>query len=550
MVRETTPLHPVVSSETSWTAMRLIRFAAMRVAIGWLGLLTTWALVQPATGAAHAEQVERYYRMELGGQPAGWVVETTTVSEGLWVTETHTRMELRRAGTATSMEMFSRFEETAEHQPVSGMTRQALGSAPLVTTFRFDDETVQVQEPGGATRRHDLGKRTWMTPVETSEHVIRQIRRAYDEPGSTDFAFEVRRLELLVGVEPVTGRYVLQDPDDPIEIDGRRRETGRWAMSESYAPLLTTLAWIDRDGVLLRSEADMMGMKMVMSLTDDDPRDDLASDEERSAQLPELLVQTFVRPDRPIEASRDLRRGVFRLQVQDLDVASLRQVVPTAGVQHVRPDGTRDALLVEVDLDRQIGESVLEDREIFLRPTRYLDFEHDAVQRLIESWRRSTRPVEPPGDAAGRSEALRRFVGRHLSDKNLGTVLGSASDTATNGSGDCTEHAVLLAALLRAEGIPSRVAVGLVYAEEFAGENDLFAYHMWTQAWLGVEGGSSWVDLDATLPDATPFDATHILFATSPLAEEGVPLLGTGVEAIFGRLSIEVVSPGPANPRS
>ena len=35
-----------------------------------------------------------------------------------------------------------------------------------------------------------------------------------------------------------------------------------------------------------------------------------------------------------------------------------------------------------------------------------------------------------------------------------------------NFSGDCTEHAVLAAAMCRAVEVPSRVAIGLVYVEK------------------------------------------------------------------------------------
>ena len=47
---------------------------------------------------------------------------------------------------------------------------------------------------------------------------------------------------------------------------------------------------------------------------------------------------------------------------------------------------------------------------------------------------------------------LRELVSRHIQDKHLGTAYASASETARTASGDCTEHAVLLAAVLRARG--------------------------------------------------------------------------------------------------
>lgn len=511
--------------------------------------------------SVRTEATERFYRMELGGRPAGWLVERTLERDGVMVTESETRMELSRAGTATAVEMFSRFEESVDHRPLSGLIRQTLGSAPLETSFRFVDDEVLVAEPGGGTRRREMGPKTWMTPVEATEHIARQVQRAYAQARENEtrtdaegFAFEVRRLELLTGLEPITGRFVLQDADDPIEIDGETRPAGRWVMSESYAPLLTTRSWIDREGILLRTESDLMGTSMVMTLTARDPRVAAAKPPGHAEmpELPELLLQTFVRPDRPIESPRRVRQGVYRLRLETPGGTDLADVVPTLGVQTARTQRTASSdagLVVTVDLTKSDEPETDEPDDVDLQPylqaSRYLDFESDEVQTLAGTWRQSwnrasTESPEPSGDAA-RAESLRRLVADHLGDKNLGTVLGSASEAAAGGAGDCTEHAVLLAALLRTQKIPSRIAVGLVYAESFAGERDLFAYHMWTQALLEEGDHRRWVDLDATLPQDTPFDATHILFATSPLAEEGVPLLGTGVEAIFGRLEIEVL---------
>ncbi|MFZ0890501.1 MAG: transglutaminase domain-containing protein, partial [Candidatus Binataceae bacterium] len=70
--------------------------------------------------------------------------------------------------------------------------------------------------------------------------------------------------------------------------------------------------------------------------------------------------------------------------------------------------------------------------------------------------------------------------------------------------GDCKEHSMLLAALLRAAGIPSRLAVGFTYSDgQFMG-------HMWTEAYL-----NDWTALDATLLGGNVVDATHIKLAAS-----------------------------------
>jgi transglutaminase-like putative cysteine protease len=134
-----------------------------------------------------------------------------------------------------------------------------------------------------------------------------------------------------------------------------------------------------------------------------------------------------------------------------------------------------------------------------------------------------------------RAQALRRFVHEHITAKNLDTAFATASETARMKRGDCSEHAVLLCALLRAAEIPARTASGLVYADAFAGERDLFGWHMWTQALIG----GKWVDLDATLP--VRYDAAHVLVGTSSLAEGMGDADLSHLLILLGNLEIEVL---------
>ena len=115
------------------------------------------------------------------------------------------------------------------------------------------------------------------------------------------------------------------------------------------------------------------------------------------------------------------------------------------------------------------------------------------------------------------------------------TAFAAASETARTKEGDCSEHGVLLCALLRADGIPARVATGLVYADAFAGAQGIFGWHMWTQALID----GKWVDFDATLP--VRYNATHVLTSTSSLADGlGAADMGSVIQLI-GNLEIEVV---------
>src|SRR5690606_3748667 len=170
-----------------------------------------------------------------------------------------------------------------------------------------------------------------------------------------------------------------------------------------------------------------------------------------------------------------------------------------------------------------------------LAPSQTLDTGDEILQRLAR------RAAAAAGDSdSARAEAMRRFVHQHVRTKNLDVVFARASEVARSREGDCTEHATLLAALLRIEGIPSRVVSGLIYAERFAGEKHIFAYHMWTQALLEIDGEQRWVDLDATLAGRA-FDAAHIAVSTSDLSGETGPLDAMLIIAqLIGNLEIKV----------
>ena len=104
---------------------------------------------------------------------------------------------------------------------------------------------------------------------------------------------------------------------------------------------------------------------------------------------------------------------------------------------------------------------------------------------------------------------------------------------------------MLLAAVLRAADVPSRTVSGLIYVDQFAGRQGVFGYHMWTQAWYGGDTvGGRWVDLDATLGDDTPFDATHIALARSVLADDTMMNDMVNMAPMLGRLSVRVIDTG------
>ena len=106
--------------------------------------------------------------------------------------------------------------------------------------------------------------------------------------------------------------------------------------------------------------------------------------------------------------------------------------------------------------------------------------------------------------------ALERFVNREVTKKDFTQAFASAAEVAKSREGDCTEHAVFLAALCRARGIPARAAIGLVYLPS----QRAFFYHMWTEVYIEKR----WIPIDGTLAQGG-IGAEHLKIAQSSLKD-------------------------------
>ena len=123
-----------------------------------------------------------------------------------------------------------------------------------------------------------------------------------------------------------------------------------------------------------------------------------------------------------------------------------------------------------------------------LEPSFVVDFDEEPVGAALEALRESAGQDPAPAE-------LGQFVAGYIDNK---TYLGNfdlASRVAATRTGDCTEHAVLLAALARATGHPARVIIGVVLIETESG------IQAFGHAWNEVHDGTRWQLVDATLPE-------------------------------------------------
>jgi transglutaminase-like putative cysteine protease len=156
--------------------------------------------------------------------------------------------------------------------------------------------------------------------------------------------------------------------------------------------------------------------------------------------------------------------------------------------------------------------------KIFLRPGPFIQSDDQKIRDLA----REILKDEPDAPPLIRAKKLLDWVHTHI-EKRPVLSLPDALSTLENRVGDCNEHAVLLAALARAAGIPTRIEAGMVYLK------GRFYYHAWNLMYLG-----KWITADS-LFGQLPADVSHLRFATgSP--EQQLDLMG-----IIGKIRLTVM---------
>lgn len=458
--------------------------------------------------------VEAWSVVELNGQPAGWTLyreETLDGGDLSVVQELH--IELMRGSDRVVMNLRSTGVESADGAPRTVELVKQMGGPESTEHWSFGGDGIAVEVDGIAAE----GRAPWRSEC-LGPAASRRALAAALAAGAGAVAY--------CGVDPTVGPAVFDAtytfgaptnaPTTGGPVPGR---VASWTLS--LTPGLVYETVIDARGIPVLSRSEAMGMEMVMRATD-------AAVVDRPIGDVEAMGSTLIRPSRPIARPRAATSLVARLRITEGELPEL----PTTSSQRWARKG--DSILLTVSsapapVRGEVGGAL--GRSSLIDPT------DPALVALAASLAPATAPAEM-------AEQLRAGVFAHIKDKGLGSGLVSASEAARSRSGDCTEHAVLLAALLRARGVPARVASGIVYVDDFIGQQGVFGYHMWTQALVDLGDGPVWLDVDAALDGARRFDATHIALAVSDLSDATGTADLWSLSVMPGRLAVDVLRVG------
>lgn len=487
-----------------------------------------------AEGRAAAQRArvlsDRWYNVEMMGAKAGSMHVRVEEVNATITTTSRIDLSIGRGDARVKISMASTFVETSDGKPISMRSRSKTGQMETVQEYTFGATSISVKSTQAGrttTQELTLPEEPWMTPAAAERYALAEYKA-----GSR--VIEVRTMDALMGATPVSAKREGFTPAT-ITLDGKNVEALKTTVTSSAAPGLTSVEYLDDKLDMLQTTTQVGGIEMVMRRT---TRSDAKSSPAGNIS-PELMLSTFVKPDVAIERPRMVTRGTYVLSTPGAAMPDL----PTTGTQSA--ERVNDATVRIVVTREAASRDVPEETAPYLASSLLADTSDEKIVSLVKA----TLEKEPGASKARKAELLRRAVHAYISEKSLGVGFATASEVVRTREGDCSEHGVLLAALLRVAGIPSRGVTGLIYADTFAGQSRIFGYHMWAQALLeGDDGTMRWVDLDATLPDEHPYDATHITLATSDLSD-GDPGQGfISLAQVIGTLQIKVVDVEHAAP--
>lgn len=483
---------------------------------------TRWALLLVAAVVLHravplhAAETEEVWRIvQIGNARVGyvrsWSELQTRGEEKVLVTEREHVLSLLRLNDRVSTRMVEHVEESVAGELRSyEFEMHNPPGAPLRRKATVSDGKLRTElEVNGKV---STTERAWDPAVKASVALDRLLVEQPLKPG------EKRSFQV---VEPSTGEVQTVRMEAAAAYASIKLLSGQ---SKSLLKVHTTAGpmqayddYLDTTGVVWQETMDFLGMATFRT----SKAEALKS---LAGEKVDLGAAMLIRVPGLKNAST-AERIVYRVTTPAEDPAKL---LASGRLQQVKKLSDTQAEVTVTASGEFPGASAIKLGAEYLEPNSYLQSD-DALIR-----KQAAAAVGTETDPLKAALKMERWVFKNLKKKNFSMLLASAGEVARDLSGDCTEHGMLLAAMARARGIPSRVAVGLIYVRKL----EAFSGHMWTE--VNIQG--TWVPLDATLGDGR-VGADHIKVSDTTFAADDASGLNAFLPlmSIIGKMKIEVV---------
>ena len=507
---------------------RIKSFALGTTALAWL--LTSAGLLAQAPAAKPV--FEEWVVVVLDGKTCGFgstvTTETDTPSGPEYATAHQEEFVVKRMGSNLKITETSKVTEDAEGGVLSFDQVSSAGSSVESSGVREGDDMVVSSR--GQTQRFHLPRLSALGP-----EAVRRLSNAVPLKPGQAFSFDTFDTDYPQAVVVQKGTVAGQEEH---MVRGVSRRLWKLTSEVSYLPGLLSTVWVDDKSNDVDSLTVIPGIGNMHEYVTD------RAETMKQPEGAEIFATSLIHPQSALSSPHDLGQAVYRLSTVDLNQTITLWNQGEQRVLSTEPG----SCVVEVTAPRYIAADATwqlphddtPELHRFLQASAYLEVNAPIIQTLAK------QAVGDERNPVLAAHQIERFVRAYITKKDLNIGFGSAEETAQSREGDCTEHAVLCAALGRAAGLPTRCVVGFGYIPPGDDEptitnavdtdTGIFGFHMWAEAWIGPD---EWVPMDAALDG---FDVGHIAITKSAL-EEVNPIvdLNTPVLQMMQSLKIEIV---------
>lgn len=443
-------------------------------------ILILLAVVVPAAGKNNPKTEIEYFAILLAGKKIGYGSEARNFRGGTVETVNEMNMSIARAGMVISIKMSVAHVETTKGKPISfHVVREMSGQAQEVSGRVVAGGKINVViKVGGQST-----KRTLNYPKGAlMSYGLQRLAKKKGLKEGTTYKCKLFDEDTFTAIDTT----IVMGPKKTIDLLGRVANLTQVSQTLKVPQgQMTAVNYVDQDFEVRKSIIPLLGMKMELIACQK------AYAISPSEGVPDFFDKLAVKSPRPLnlngtksityhlEALNGVQLSIPEMANQIVKKTSDGAVVRVASVKAPKNasfpyKGKKPALLEAT------------------KPSQNVQSNEKRIKKL------AAKAVGSTKNAAQAVQRIEQFVHKYINNKNLSVGYASALEVAQSREGDCTEHAVLTAALCRAVGIPAKVLFGIAYVKDWHGKKEVFLPH----AWVIANVGGTWVPLDASLGSA------------------------------------------------
>ena len=465
---------------------------------------------------SHLDKFDRWYEVFIGKSKVGYAHSMMQRIGETIVSESTLKVSIKRAGVPIEISSIDKTEETINGKVIGFTGEMKMAGVPIVKEGRVDGTDIVVKQKQFHrihTNRYKLdpnGLMTW--------GLLKLLRdRGFRKEGNQ---INAKIYSADFGMDAPTPAKIKILGKTSLKINGQDKQVFRTEISLTTSKgIVSTLNWLDENGFAVKTSMRLGGVPI--QILEANMIQALKNPESSEFQLNTLL---------PVNREIPQNAKSVQFKIETVNGSKIRNLYQSRNQKVSRV--SESSSLIEVRnvnfRESKSAYSIMQDPK-FIKPNTMIDSNDPVIQTLARNAASGSKNIY---DVANK---LSKFSYNFIKNKNFRVGFATATEVARNNEGDCTEHAVFLAALGRSMGIPSRVASGLVFMKNFKDQKNVLAFHMWTEFFLK----GKWISFDSAL-NKSGAQTDRITLSTSSLSENTINEIGLEIYEFLSNLNVEV----------